>query len=260
MKKRSLFAAVAMLIVSAVVLTSATYAWFAGNASVSVDTISVGLTTSDGSILISPDNSDWTKTVLTAADFTESGENINNKSDKLMNPIDIDAGASNKRTASFGSSGTTITIGGNAATTDYTHFDFYLKSPTTASQQVDLTCTFSDNTAYGYAAVKVGDGNWNIISTDAYGYTPLAANSGSTTDDNGDFVISTGDAGATGLIGTAQTIGTTNGSYTTTITLGEIDASTKVDVLMWAEGQDPQCSKATTTSEMSIAFSIGLHS
>lgn len=39
MKKRSLFAAVAMLIVSAIVLTSATYAWFATGGSTSINTI-----------------------------------------------------------------------------------------------------------------------------------------------------------------------------------------------------------------------------
>jgi len=257
MKKRSLFAAVAMLIVSAVVLTSATYAWFAGNASVAVQTISANVNTSDGSILISPDNTDWSKTTLTAADFTESTENIPSASAK-MNPIDVDANCVNLRTASFGDSGTTITINGAASPTDYTHFDFYLKSPTTANQAVKLKATFGDSTNYGYAAVKIGDGSWTIISRDANGYTPLAVNTGNTTD-NGDFVIGEGDAGYAGLIATTpQAIGVTNGVYETNITLGDIDASTKVDVIMWAEGQDLQCTKAVDTSAMSIGFEITL--
>ena len=75
MKKRSLFAAVAMLIVSAVVLTSATYAWFASGTEVTVSTVSADVSNSDGSIKISADGSNW-KTTLANADLQAVASNI----------------------------------------------------------------------------------------------------------------------------------------------------------------------------------------
>ena len=52
MKKRSLVAAIAMLIVSAIVLTSSTYAWFASNSAANVETISANVANNDGSLQI----------------------------------------------------------------------------------------------------------------------------------------------------------------------------------------------------------------
>ncbi len=52
MKKRSLFAAVAMLLVSAVVLTSATYAWFAAGSKADIDQIKAKVTAGDGTLQI----------------------------------------------------------------------------------------------------------------------------------------------------------------------------------------------------------------
>ena len=52
MKKRSLFAAVAMLIVSAIVLTSATYAWFATGGPASISTISGKVATVSSGVLL----------------------------------------------------------------------------------------------------------------------------------------------------------------------------------------------------------------
>lgn len=64
-KKRALLSSVAMLVVSAVVLSSATFAWFVAGDSATVDKISMNIKTSS-SIQISPDNVNWSAELLQA--------------------------------------------------------------------------------------------------------------------------------------------------------------------------------------------------
>ena len=52
MKKRSLVAAIAMLMVSAIVLTSSTYAWFATSSAAAVDKFSATVTNNSGSLTV----------------------------------------------------------------------------------------------------------------------------------------------------------------------------------------------------------------
>ena len=75
MKKRSLLAAVAMLIVSALVLTSATYAWFnvGGDATIKATRGSV-MQAGTGIRLKTDSGMDWNSTLL-PQNFTYSGSN-----------------------------------------------------------------------------------------------------------------------------------------------------------------------------------------
>ncbi len=68
MRKSALLSSVAMLIVSAIVLTSATYAWFSASTQANVTGIEATVETSTG-ILISTDGSSW-KTNINFAGFT----------------------------------------------------------------------------------------------------------------------------------------------------------------------------------------------
>ncbi len=76
MKKRSLFAAVAMLIVSAIVMTSATYAWFAvgGNATISAMTGNVAKSKSGVMLQTLASNAEW-KNQLTYVDLASDTSN-----------------------------------------------------------------------------------------------------------------------------------------------------------------------------------------
>jgi hypothetical protein len=53
MKKRSLIASIAMLLVSAIVLSTSTYAWFSAGAAVSVEKITASVQNTDGSLQVS---------------------------------------------------------------------------------------------------------------------------------------------------------------------------------------------------------------
>lgn len=67
LKKRAFISAIAMLIVSAIVLTSSTFAWFAMATQVNVDSMELNITSLDG-IVFSANTTNWT-TKLTSADF-----------------------------------------------------------------------------------------------------------------------------------------------------------------------------------------------
>lgn len=67
LKKRAFISAIAMLIVSAIVLTSSTFAWFAMATQVNVDSMRLEITSLDG-IVFSANTTNWT-TKLTSDDF-----------------------------------------------------------------------------------------------------------------------------------------------------------------------------------------------
>lgn len=70
LKKRAFISAIAMLIVSAIVLTSSTFAWFAMATQVSVDTMDLTITSLDG-IVFSANTTNWT-TKLSTTDITNT--------------------------------------------------------------------------------------------------------------------------------------------------------------------------------------------
>ena len=67
-KKRRLFLAIIMILFVGVVLTTSTYAWFTANRTVTVDSIDVTVTTSEG-LQISTDATNW-KSIVTNTDIT----------------------------------------------------------------------------------------------------------------------------------------------------------------------------------------------
>ena len=85
--KKQLMAAIAMLVVAAIALASATYAWFAQNTKVKAETMTVKATTSDPFLQISTDDSTWKTQILDLEATTE-------KDLKLVAPKTIAYGAS----------------------------------------------------------------------------------------------------------------------------------------------------------------------
>jgi len=256
MKKRSLFAAVVMLIVSAIVLTSATYAWFAGNSKVEVSTISASVNASNGSLQISYNNSDWSKLVLTQTDL--AGVSSNHFPEKLT-PVDFGFNGATiseyKAVFGTGANANVLSLNGTVANTDYVNFTFYVKA-SQADTAALLKPTFTDDTNYSYMAVQVGSGDWTVYSKDGNGYTALSTNSGSVTD-QGNFYVDAADNGYSNqLKANPETITTTTNTGSIPVTLGT--TSTAINVRMWAEGQDPQCFTAAGTESITCAFSVEL--
>ena len=74
MKKRSLVAALAMLMVSAIVLTSSTYAWFAASAEANVSAFSATVSNNSGNLTVKATGAEAVdnaaaKPVITADDY-----------------------------------------------------------------------------------------------------------------------------------------------------------------------------------------------
>jgi len=189
MKKRSLFAAVAMLIVSAIVLTSATYAWFSTTEANKIQ--SFGATTSSGAagLFLSTDTVNW-KSTLTFQDYNYTGGGTTGlpanpnvlvgswdatanegaggyvAGDNALRPVTAKyigevAGnaASSYRMAFKGGDmvGTNFTLNAGEATTGYLKYTTFMLPK--ADGTVTLTPNFSSTYNYVYYAIFVKQGD-----------------------------------------------------------------------------------------------------
>lgn len=232
MKKRSLFAAVAMLIVSAVVLTSATYAWFASGSTANVTLIGASVSNSDGTLLISADGTNY-KTTLAYTDWQGVSGNygINTTSNGSqvfapLNPISFGindtgmpmiAGGISQVTTGENAGKYQFTATGAASTSDYVDLTFYVKATFKCVVSVAPTFVSGKNFVYGALVCDGTDGSddsdpENVIpaaindlntktvrgKTGATGYYPVIKTSGSALDNNGrnDIVDAAEDAAA----------------------------------------------------------------
>jgi len=281
MKKRSLFAAVAMLIVSAIVLTSATYAWFTASAdTVAVDAISAKVTKSDGSIQIKANYNKsatageaWTD-VLHASDFIYSanqplnavsvdfGSGSNGVYTTMGGPIKVDYDGSNF------TGGNTPTDGNEGSTVDYIHysFDVRMTSSSPDGKTVTMTPDFTRGGSFIYAAVKVGDNYYVYDGGNSDSYVPVKTVVGTIVDndENGEkAIIDSNDSNyVAGNMGN-----TVNGAAVSAIELwnanntksadGSIKTFTQtVNVYIWAEGNDTNCRGTVDTSGTSLEFTF----
>ncbi len=253
MKRRSIFAAVAMLVVSAIVLSSATYAWFEASSNATVTGISATVTNTTTSIEVTVDDTNWgpsanlgsstltgtaIATNLIPVDYVvpASGATV---ADPVfvscsMNSEDVIKYESNSVSAGTagGFSKYVMKIRNNsdqAATVT--------ASPTGASgSTVDFGYTFD----YAYVLVDIraatraqylyGKGGYTSLTSDATLINKTATSSNNTVVDSSD----TGDlVAALGNTATPQT-----GTMTFSIAA---NSTVQIDIYVWAEGQDEQC-------------------
>jgi hypothetical protein len=263
MKKRSLFAAVAMLIVSAVVLTSATYAWFASGTEVTVSTVSADVSNSDGSIKISADGSNW-KTNLANADLQAVASNI---LPAAFTPVSIQPSNLNVVAGSI----TDGAFAAGSASGGYIKFTCYVKADVDCSVTVAPTVSFG--TGFIYAYVKAGDNAYKVANSAGAKYYPIINTTATATDANGNNIVddSTHDAYtqnslttptsydtdiSTGAFGGLVTPdGTTGSALQSTLSLTANTPETIV-VYMWAEGQNTACTGTVDTATSSIGLTI----
>jgi len=247
MKKRSLFAAVAMLIVSAIVLTSATYAWFSSNTNAYMTAFSSNVSNSDGSIMLSADGGTNWLTTIAEGNFT----NTTLQKCSAFTPVDCDARTTTPTFVGGTLANGTWTKDASAATagTHYTEFTFKVK---TTVDVATVTCTpaFSTAAAFGYAAVIV-DGHIYVYGSEANRtYNCFQSSITSANDTNGNDIIDSGDTSCPTL---NQVTATNPGTITFSTT-----ANTPVDVrvLVWAEGQDEACTGSVQPSAIGIGFTF----
>ncbi len=155
-KKRRLFLAIIMILFVGVVLTTSTYAWFTANRTVTVDSIDVTVTTSEG-LQISTDATNW-KSVVTNTDITTAAwSGVNNQlpqGTNLLSPVSTDGtvDANGYMEMFKGTIESDRTTGNNLLTAakstetngsagDFVAFDLFFQS--TQEQQIYLTSNSS---------------------------------------------------------------------------------------------------------------------
>ena len=189
-KKRRLFLAIIMILFVGVVLTTSTYAWFTANRTVTVDSIDVTVTTSEG-LQISTDAINW-KAVVTNADITgASWSGVRNQlpqGSNLLSPVSTDGTVDTGGLMEMfkGTIETDRTTGNNLLTAvksteangttgDFVAFDLFFQS--TQSQLIYLTSNSSvvaKGTSTGIenaarvALIKEGSVAYGSAAADAY--------------------------------------------------------------------------------------------
>jgi hypothetical protein len=260
-KKRALLSAIAMLVVSAVVLSSATFAWFVAGDAANINTISANVATSS-SIQVSADKDSWSAT-LNQSDMEAVPVGIvpDNSFPAMLTAISTPATASMPffkgellNTKAFTSS--SASAGDIAAS--LVKFTFWIRSG------ADAAAAFTTSTLIGsainatYVAIQIGDSGVDNAGTKtptvfvgtANSYVPIiGAAAGTDTDGNG---IMNG-AGEFGSLGT--TVTGTAFAGATQIALTSMTEK-QIIVYMWLEGNDANCKLGTGGTSGSAALAL----
>jgi len=251
-KKRAILSAVAMLVVSAIALSSATYAWFAASDNVAVDQLSTKVTASAGAILVSADNNqtdDW-DTKLTISDIAGVASNVLPAGlvagTSELKPVSISFADNTKKYGTLAQDETDNKIkfnsvdesiaGGTNTTGRYINYKVWLKyDATSGTKTVTVDPTFTSIIPYTYAAT-VYSSTPIVYGSSTTGYKPVITNVVAKEDVNGNGIMDAGEI-APALLGTLIETDNTD-TFTIVLTAG---VPQSFDVYIWAEGQDPAC-------------------
>lgn len=267
MKKRSLVAALAMLVVSAIVLTSSTYAWFATSSAAAVDKFSATVTNNSGSLTVQAAGTNAAnntkKTTLTSSDFTGLATTlqpvslyIDDANAVQINKVAYDA-------AKFD------TFAAATQNLEYLHYEFnaeYINGGEAAAS-VKITPEFTTEAQFCYGLLAITfDNTTKYYYYDAAGgsYVPVKAlSAGEVQDSNGNNIIDDADVGysAADMAANVNTKATSTTSATA-LDLMSVDAgktgTANIKVYVWAEGQDAQCSGIVSSAASSFNFSLAV--
>lgn len=259
MKKRSFIAALAMLVVSAIVLTSATFAWFTMGDSVSVDTLQAGVAEASG-LQISADGTTW-KSTINSSDIlgaaTANGSIVPSQTinDRAVSPV---SSVGNATFCSGVLQDGQLKITANA-TSGYYKFPIWIKYAGSGSTYVTL-----DNT----------DSTVSVVNAVRNGYTAGGTNAANNADKAVRVAISTESSGSiqTGKIWAPNTtdstlyyVANTTANFNTeasaktalndnawtdsasgiSLTLTGNSQADKFWVTIWLEGTDSNCTDTT---------------
>lgn len=239
MKKRSLVSAIAMLVVSAIVLTSATFAWFATGDTATVSQIGAEVSNAEGSILISADQVEW-KTTLATADL--AAVQTNNLT-TVLSPVSVQKGSQGIGPVVSGAIEDGVFTATEAGS-KYVWFSVYVKSDVAC--EVDVAPAFTHTQAYVFAGLTV-DGTFKVAGTGSYlPYTGVAGDTAN--DTNGNAILDGDETTALGDQITGES------SLNTRISL-EPNVVKQLTFYMWAEGQHVDCKGQTAdTATLAVNF------
>ena len=243
MKKRSLVAALAMLLVSALVLTSATYAWFAKSNSAQVQAVTTQAGNAGGALEVSVDQTNW-KTTLTSKDLGQTYEQSGGVDDltkpiaATLTPVDMLPGSGTSITW-FGCNYTGQDFTASANGSGYLHKTFYLRTDS-VDKYIELNPSFTPSQfIWGMVIVDGqrviwGDGSYTPFSSGTLQATEVGTNDG---------VVSVGEV-TTGALATDNgnpLLVSQSNSTSITLTPAANKKTFQIDYYIWAEGQDQDC-------------------
>lgn len=256
MKKRSLVAALAMLVVSAIVLTSSTYAWFAASDKASVQAVTAQVANANGAITLKANLNASAgaleKVALTAADFDKAADNLTPVSIHADDAGNVTVVKASLTGSTFKNAGTPVDTGAEVA--DFLHYSFDVKytNGSTEAATIEMTPTWTAGTTYTYALVIIKSSAGaveDVLYFENGGYSAITAMPADVTDTDGDSIVNQTEADAAGA--TLQPMTLTPASSGTPIDFMTVEGTPEgataqpvvknVEVYVWAEGNDPQC-------------------
>ncbi len=250
MKKRSLVAAIAMLMVSAIVLTSSTYAWFATGTTAKVSGISAQVSNTSGNITISADGTNYSTTLEYAAFQGQAG----NYTPADFSPVSFDPvnqafvagsiaqGEDAENTATFGK----LVFNPSVATNDNSKF---IKMKVYVKASVDCTVNVAADMAgsayqfiYGAIFDDADTANYKVYNTASRTYVPvLQATAGIDVDTDG--IMEATDTLTDGATPYNALASEDVASTTSDVVSIQLTANTPktITLYVWAEGNDSLC-------------------
>lgn len=242
MRKSALLSSVAMLIVSAIVLTSATYAWFSASNRVNVEEISATVESSSGLLISIDQGASWKTTV-----------NVSDKKANSFSPVSTASGANGSFVTGAYKDGTLNLLAATAgADGQFMQYEIWVKGP--GGKTVTVTPSFTGTDANVQKVVKFALYDMNASRFLNNGV--IAAD------------------GSTGTYGGTSSTGSfaaeeSSGAFITdqgTVTINEISGYTfslasetdihKFLAYVWVEGNDPDCKAADIVSGSALNFAV----
>lgn len=261
MKKRSLVAAIAMLMVSAIVLTSSTYAWFATGTTAKVSNIEARVANTAGNIQISADGSKYS----TALDYSEFANADGNFMPNYFSPVSFNPDA---KSFISGSIAQDPTVGSPtegkfvfdpATVSDgsgyYIMLNIYVKSDIDCVVKVTPNMTGSTYD-FIYSAVFDNAGSYKVYNkTSGRSYIPVvSAIKG--VDTNGNAIMDLNDDLADGSTNDYTGLGSSDVKASAEALELSLTANQPktVTLYVWAEGNDQACSGAVPDAACGVVL------
>lgn len=245
-KKGAILSAVSMLVVSAIALSSATFAWFSSGNAVGVDQIQASVSNSDGSILISATGvGDTWKTQLLLSDLTAVASN------SLPNAL-VPVSATLDEQQFIGGSITDATFKASGLTTaGFVKYTVYIKA--TATTNVNITPTFGSSVAFCYGGVVQGTNSLLLNANAGRSYYPIDNAALEAVDSNTNDIMDPSEVTA-GDLGTAQVATQATGNIALNSMV--VEQVYPITVYVWAEGQDQSCRGIVPPSSSNMTLTI----
>lgn len=244
-KKGAILSAVSMLVVSAIALSSATFAWFSSGNAVGVDQIQASVSNSDGSILISATGVGETwKTQLTLTDLQGVASNS-------LPAALVPVSATLAEQQFIGGSITDATFTATGLTTaGFVKYTVYIKATTAAN--VNITPVFGSSVAFCYGGVIQGTTSLLLNANAGRSYNPIDNAALVAPDTNTDDIlnpseVTTGDLGAPELA--------TQATANIPLTMA-VEQVYPITVYVWAEGQDASCRGIVPPSSSNMTLTV----